>query len=140
MSTVTITPVLWFHSKGKEAAEFYCSIFDDAEIINVEGMVVSFRLCGQPVNILNGGETYTLSPAFSLCVNVDSQEEIDRYWAALTADGGRESRCGWLVDKYGVSWQIVPRVLPELLSDEKSRGKAQEALFKMTKIVIQDLM
>ena len=120
-----ITPFLWFDSQAEEAANFYVSIFKNSKILGVSRsgeagpavLTVTFELDGQEFTALNGGPHFTFSEAISLYVDCESQEEVDELWAKLTA-GGEESMCGWLKDKYGLSWQIVPRVLLELMQDK----------------------
>ena len=136
-----ITPFLWFDGKAGEAARFYVSLFPNSKLLHESPMDASFVLDGQEFLALNGGPHYKLTPAFSLFVRCESQEEVDSLWAKLTADGGAESQCGWLVDKYGLSWQIVPSVLPRLLG-HPDRAKAQrvmDAMLKMRKLDIQAL-
>jgi predicted 3-demethylubiquinone-9 3-methyltransferase (glyoxalase superfamily) len=148
-----ITPFLWFDSQAEEAANLYVSVFPNSEITSVVRygeagpgvagtvMVVVFSLRGIGFNALNGGPVYQFNPAVSFVVDCISQDEVDHYWDALTADGGSEVQCGWLVDKFGVSWQIVPRRLNELMSDpdaEKAK-RVTEAMLKMKKIIIADL-
>jgi predicted 3-demethylubiquinone-9 3-methyltransferase (glyoxalase superfamily) len=147
-----ITPFLWFDTEGEEAARFYTSVFPKSRIVDVsrygsagprpEGMVmtVSFELDGQQFVALNGGPDFTFNEAISFEVSCDTQEEVDRYWTTLS-DGGEEGPCGWLKDKFGVSWQIVPKVLTELLADpdrEKSQ-RVMAAMLKMKKIEIEGL-
>ena len=148
-----ITTWLWFDTEAEEAAEFYTSIFPGSRITEVtrygeagprpEGMVmtVAFELHGREFYALNGGSNYKIEgPAISLMVDCESQEEVDRYWRRL-ADGGQEIACGWVTDRYGVAWQIVPRRLRELLSDP-DRDRAQRALsamLQMTKIEVEEL-
>jgi predicted 3-demethylubiquinone-9 3-methyltransferase (glyoxalase superfamily) len=147
-----ITPCLWFDTEGEEAARFYTSVFPNSRIVDVarygaagprtEGtvMTVSFELDGQKFVALNGGPEFTFDEAISFQVNCKSQEEVDAFWSKLS-DGGQEGPCGWLKDKYGVSWQIIPTVLPELLGDpdrEKSQ-RVMQAMLKMTKIEIDAL-
>ena len=128
-----ITTFLWFNQEAEEAANFYVSLFKDSKILSVsrygEGgpgpkgsaMVVEFQLAGQRFQALNGGPTFKFTEAISLAVSCDSQEEVDMLWSKLTA-GGQESQCGWLKDKYGLSWQIVPKRFMELMrSDDASR-------------------
>ena len=123
-----ITPCLWFDHEGEEAARFWVSVFPNSRIVGVTPPMTSFELNGQRLLALDGGPAHAgFSETFSLQVLCDTQEEVDRYWEALTADGGRESMCGWLEDTFGFSWQIVPRVLPELLMDP-DRAKAQRVL------------
>ena len=116
--TAKVRTCLWFDGRGREAAEFYVSLLPDSAIEapyrpapDAPPLVVEFTLAGTPYMILNGGPQYPHTPTASISVPTRDQEETDRLWAALTADGGRESRCGWLVDRYGVSWQIVPEAL-----------------------------
>ena len=147
-----ITPCLWFDTDGEEAAKFYTSLFDDSRITDVsyygeagprpEGtvMTVSFELDGQQFLALNGGPDFTFNKALSLQVSCKDQEEVDKFWNGLS-EGGEEGPCGWLKDKYGLSWQIVPTALPELLSDPDP-GRAQramQAMLGMRKIEIDGL-
>jgi len=137
-----ITPFLWFEKDADEAAAFYVSVFEDAEITGgMPGLTVSLRLFEQDVVLLNGGPQFPQTEAFSFVIDCESQDEVDYYWNALTADGGEESMCGWLKDKYGVSWQVTPRRLLELVQDpDPARAqRAQAAMMKMQKIVISDL-
>ena len=147
-----ITPCLWFDTQGEEAAKFYTSIFKNSRIIEVtrygsagprpEGMVmvVSFELDGQPFIALNGGPEFTFDEAISFEVNCDSQEEVDEFWTKLSA-GGEESVCGWLKDKYGVSWQIVPTILNELIRDPdpERAQRAMKAMLGMKKLDVAEL-
>ncbi|MBU1175705.1 MAG: VOC family protein [Alphaproteobacteria bacterium] len=145
-----ITPCLWFHADGEAAARFYVDLFANSKMITPETptpqgapppVMVVAEIAGQQMQFLNGGPHYTLSPAFSLSVNCVDQDEVDHYWAALLADGGREDMCGWLTDRFGVSWQIVPRRLIELMGDP-DHAKAQrvtEAMLKMRKLIVADL-
>src|SRR5215212_9728645 len=124
----TITPCLWFDTQGEDAARFYTSVFPNSRIDDVayygsagpreEGtvMTVSFELDGRPFVALNGGPQFTFNEAVSFQVDCADQEEVDRYWSTLS-EGGEEGPCGWLKDRFGLSWQIVPRALPELLAD-----------------------
>jgi predicted 3-demethylubiquinone-9 3-methyltransferase (glyoxalase superfamily) len=151
-----ISVCLWFDDQAEEAVKFYVSIFKNSKIGGVarydeEGaraagrpkgsvMTVSFELDGQPFIALNGGPVFTFTEAVSLVVNCETQDEVDSYWAKLSA-GGEEVQCGWLKDRFGLSWQIVPRVLPEMLQDkdpEKSR-RVMAAMLKMKKIDIAAL-
>lgn len=149
-----IIPSLWFDTEAEDAAEFYTSVFPDARITDVarygeagprpEGMVmtVGFELFGREFFALNGGSNAKIDegPGISFMVECDSQEEVDRYWDKL-ADGGREVACGWVTDRYGVSWQIVPKRLRELMADP-DRAKAQRAtaaMLRMTKIELEEL-
>jgi predicted 3-demethylubiquinone-9 3-methyltransferase (glyoxalase superfamily) len=148
-----ITTFLWYDGKAEEAAAFYTSLFDDSRIVREQRygeagpgtpgsvMIVEFELAGQRFLALNGGPEFTFNEAMSLSVDCGSQSEVDRLWAALTADGGEEGPCGWLKDRYGVSWQIVPRRLEELTGDPDP-AKAQAALkamLGMKKLVIKEL-
>jgi predicted 3-demethylubiquinone-9 3-methyltransferase (glyoxalase superfamily) len=147
-----ITPFLWFDTEGEEAAKFYTSVFPNSKIVDVarygsagprpEGMVmtVSFELDGHKFVALNGGPEFTFNEAISFEVSCKDQEEVDTYWSKLS-EGGEEGPCGWLKDKFGVSWQIVPTVLIELLTDpdrEKSQ-RVMQAMLKMKKIEIDAL-
>ena len=147
-----ITPFLWFDTEGEDAAKFYTSVFPNSKIGEIsrygsagprpEGtvMTVSFELDGQRFVALNGGPEFTFSEAVSFLVNCDTQDEVDSYWSALS-EGGEEGPCGWLKDKFGLSWQIVPNRLPELLADP-DRERAQrvmEAMLKMRKIEVDEL-
>lgn len=140
---LSVTTCLWFENKGIEAARFYVSLLPDSrlrtEAADSESpMIVDFELGGVPYRILNGGPDFKLNPACSISVTTQSQAETDRIWDALVADGGETGRCGWLVDRWGVSWQVFPAALPEMLgsSDRKAAGRAQEAMMDMSKIDI----
>jgi predicted 3-demethylubiquinone-9 3-methyltransferase (glyoxalase superfamily) len=134
-----IFPCLWFNGQALEAAKFYCSIFENSAITAENQMVVNFMLNGQKFMGLNGGPHFTFNEAVSFVVNCETQEEIDHYWNNLTADGGKEGNCGWLKDKYGVSWQIVPTILPVLLSNPAKAQQVTAAFLKMKKFDIQTL-
>ncbi len=148
-----IVPTLWFDTEAEEAANFYTSIFKESEIVNVShygeegprpaGMVltVTFRLHGQEYIALNGGPDFKFNEAISFLVNCESQEEVDDLWERLTAEGGEEGPCGWLKDKFGVSWQIVPTILDRYLQDEDSAkaNRVMKAMLQMKKIEIADL-
>jgi predicted 3-demethylubiquinone-9 3-methyltransferase (glyoxalase superfamily) len=133
-----IYPCLWFDQIAKEAAEHYCSIFKDAKITSENPMVVNFELNGKKFMALNGGPMYQFSPAMSFVIQCDSQEEIDYYWEKLGA-GGKYNQCGWLDDKFGVSWQVVPTVLGELMSDQEKAPRVIKAFLQMTKFDIEVL-
>ena len=152
MTITGVTPFLWFDRDAEEAARFYVSIFpdsrvekisyylDDAQLPKGTVLVVEFSLFGRPFAALNGGPHFTHSEAVSFQVLCDTQDEIDRLWNALIADGGAESMCGWCKDRFGVSWQIVPRMLTPLLqsSDESVRTRAWNAMVSMHKLIISD--
>lgn len=136
-----ITPYLWFDNQAKEAAAFYCSLFKDSKILSANPMMVTFQLEGQRFMALNGGPRFKFTEAVSLFVDCDTLEEIDHFWNKLTADGGQESMCGWLKDKYGLSWQIVPKALMNYLGDEDKvkAQKVMQAMLSMKKIDIRAL-
>jgi predicted 3-demethylubiquinone-9 3-methyltransferase (glyoxalase superfamily) len=141
-----ISPMLWFDDQAEAAAAFYVSVFPNSRIVrtaprpaSVRGatsvMVVEFELAGKRYSALNGGPMFKFSVAFSLVVECRDQAEIDRYWSALTADGGRESMCGWLKDKFGFSWQVVPELIPTMLAEDPVRAeKAMAAAMTMRKL------
>ncbi len=141
----SITPFLWFDTQAEEAMNFYLSIFKNGKILNVRRnngklFTATFELQGQKLMVLNAGPIFKFNEAISLFVDCDTQEEVDELWEKLSA-GGEKSRCGWLKDKYGLSWQIVPKALGQLMSDpdpQKSQAVMQ-AMLKMNKIVIADL-
>lgn len=145
-----ITPFLWFESNAEEAVDFYLSIFpnsrrlgefrntttDDPRVVpKGKVLTVSFELNGLKFTALNGGPGHQFTDAISFVVSCDTQEAIDDYWSKLTADGGSEIACGWLKDKFGLSWQIVPARWPQLINNPK----AMQAMMKMKKLVIADL-
>lgn len=139
---------LWFEKGGHEAAQEYVALVPDSRIEAVresgqpdDPMIVEFTLAGAPMMILTGGPHYKLTPAASISVLTEDQDETDRLWDALTANGGEEGRCGWVVDRFGVSWQIVPKRLPDLLaSDDPSVvGRVSETMMQMGKIDITAL-
>lgn len=147
-----ITPFLWFDKRAEQAARFYVSVFKKSKILDVARypkdspgsvgavMTVRFRLLGQEFTALNGGPAYKITPAVSFVVSCTTQKEVDHYWRRLSA-GGKKVQCGWLEDKFGVSWQIVPVQLSELCAD-KDRAKAQrvfQAMLKMVKLDIAEL-
>lgn len=136
----TIYPCLWFDGKAKEAAEFYCSIFKNSRITEENPMVVRFELDGVQFMGLNGGPQFSFTEAVSYVVECKDQQEIDYFWEKLTADGGQESMCGWLKDKYGFSWQIVPEILGKLMSDPEKSPRVMQAFMKMKKFDIQTLL
>lgn len=154
MEKQPITPCLWFDKEAEEAANFYVSVFKNSKINSVsrygkegseihhqkEGtvMTVDFTLNGQPFIGLNGGPVFKFTEAVSFTIPCETQEEIDYFWKKLTA-GGEESQCGWLKDKYGLSWQVVPTILPKLLKDPARSGRVMNAFMKMKKFDIETL-
>ena len=149
-----ISPCLWFDGQAEEAAALYTSLFPNSRIQRVnrspgetpsgpEGMVltVDFTLDGEPYIALNGGPDFKFNEAISFSIDCEDQAEVDRYWDALIADGGEPSVCGWLKDRFGVSWQVVPKVLPEYLQsdDPEAAKRALEAMLKMTKLDVAKL-
>jgi len=135
-----IVPFLWFDGKAEEAAKFYVSIFKNSKILSANPMSVTFQLEGQPFYALNGGPQYKFTPAISLFVNCETQQEVDELWGKLSASKADE-QCGWLKDKYGLSWQIIPTVLGKLMGDKnpKKANAAVQAMLKMKKIDIKGL-
>lgn len=141
-----ITPFLWFDHEAEEAANLYVSIFPRSRILDVsrKGKVafsVTFEVAGQRLMALNGGAHYQLTPAFSLFVSCVDQAEVDLLWDKLLAGGGKPTRCGWLVDRYGLSWQIIPKALMELMSDPDpaKAGRVVKAMMEMVKIDVAAL-
>jgi predicted 3-demethylubiquinone-9 3-methyltransferase (glyoxalase superfamily) len=140
---VSITTCLWFENSGIDAARFYVSTIPNSRLLTNAAagespMIVDFVLAGVPYRILNGGPHYRLNPACSIVVTTPGQTETDNIWEALCADGGEAGRCGWLTDRWGVSWQIVPQALVAMLgaSDRAAAGRAQGAMMGMSKINI----
>ena len=142
-----ITPFLWFDTQAEEAMNFYVSVFKNSKVGDVsrgpdgKAFSVSFQLEGQEFMALNAGPQFKFTEAISFFVDCKTQEEVDGLWEKLTADGGEESMCGWLKDKYGLSWQIIPSALGELMGDPNP-AKAQnvmQAMLKMQKIIVADL-
>lgn len=148
-----ITPFLWFDDNAEDAMNFYTSIFPDSEVYNVsrypEGtpfpagtlMSATFRLHDQVFMVLNAGPQFKFTEAISFYVNCETQAEVDTLWAQLTADGGEESQCGWLKDKFGLSWQIIPKALGEMLGDPDpaKAGRVMQAMLQMQKIDVGKL-
>jgi predicted 3-demethylubiquinone-9 3-methyltransferase (glyoxalase superfamily) len=139
----TITPFLWFDTQAEEAMNFYASIFKQSKVISVnhaQGRVMSvqFELEGQRFMALNGGPLYKFTEAISLFISCETQQEIDELWTKLTADGGAPNRCGWLRDKFGLSWQIIPNSLGRMLGD-KDAAKSQRVLNAMLQMDKLDL-
>ena len=152
-----ITPFLWFDNQAEEAVKFYTSIFKDSKIGKITRygeagekvagrpsgsvMTIEFEVEGQKFTALNGGPQFKFTESISFVVNCGTQEEVDYFWDKLTADGGQESQCGWLKDKFGLSWQIVPTVLIDMLHDKDSRKSehVMQAMLQMQKIDIKKL-
>ena len=148
-----ISPFLWFDGNAEEAANSYVSIFKDSKILKIarygeagpgpagSAMVVNFQIEGQDFIALNGGPLFKFTEAISFVISCQTQEEVDHYWNKLTADGGQESQCGWLKDKYGLSWQVTPNILGELLADkdQKKAQRVMQAMLQMKKIDIAAL-
>ena len=154
MATAKITPFLWYAKEAEEAAAFYAATFPNSRVVRVTAMpsespsgppgsvkVVDFELFGQPFAAMTAGPMDPFNHAVSFVVNCDDQAELDRYWNALLANGGQTEACGWLKDRYGVSWQIVPRVLFEMMADpDRAKAKrATDAMLKMIKLDIATL-
>ncbi len=147
MAAPSIQTCLWYADQAEQAATLYCSLFPDAAITHVfrqqgspdtKAFMVEFTLMGQSYAAMNGGPHYKLTPAASIVANVDGQAEVDRLWEALLAGGGVESRCGWLTDRYGLSWQIIPRELLRLMKSDQA-GRVVQALGGMVKIDVAAL-
>jgi predicted 3-demethylubiquinone-9 3-methyltransferase (glyoxalase superfamily) len=148
-----ITPFLWFDTRAEEAANFYCSIFKNSKVGNVvrygdvgpgpkgQVMIVTFELEGQQFTALNGGPRFKFDEAISFVVNCETQEEIDYYWERLSAEGGEPVQCGWLKDKFGLSWQVVPTIIGELMgsADAEKSGRVMQAVLQMKKLDIQTM-
>ena len=149
-----ISPCLWFDGQAEEAARFYTSLFPNSRITSIDRspgetpsgpkdmvLTVNFEIGGRSFIGLNGGPDFKFNEAMSLSIDCEDQAEVDRYWEGLLADGGEESVCGWLRDRYGVSWQVIPRQLPQMLnsSDREAAARALEAMLKMVKIDVAAL-
>jgi predicted 3-demethylubiquinone-9 3-methyltransferase (glyoxalase superfamily) len=146
-----ITPFLWFDNQAEEAVNFYASVFKNSKIGSIvrngdggpgpKGSVltIAFQLEGQEFVALNGGPHFKFTEAVSFVVNCETQEEVDHFWNKLT-EGGQESQCGWLKDKFGLSWQVVPTILSRLLADTKRAGRVVQAFMPMKKLIIADLI
>ncbi|ENZ80908.1 MULTISPECIES: VOC family protein [Caulobacter] len=151
-----ISPFLWFDKEAEEAARFYVAIFPNSRIVSVNGlptdlphtgakagdvMTVTFELDGLPYVAMNGGPGHPFTDAISLTVDCDGQDEVDRYWNALTADGGQEIACGWLKDRYGLCWQVTPRQLIEMTTgpDKAAAARVFQAMMGMVKIDVAKL-
>ncbi|MCW2749841.1 MAG: hypothetical protein JWR83_951 [Aeromicrobium sp.] len=147
MNDITVTPFLWFDDNAEEAIARYQKVFPDTEVVeenrHPDGslFVGTIRIKGQTLTLMNGGPMHKLSDAFSLAVSVETQEEVDTISDALIDGGGAQSQCGWLVDAYGLSWQIVPTALFRLFADpdREAAGRAQAAMMQMTRLSIQGL-
>ena len=135
----SIYPCLWFDGQSKEAADFYCTVFPNSKILSSNPMVVIFELNGTKFMALNGGPEYKFTEAISFVVNCETQDEIDHYWDKMT-EGGQEGKCGWLKDKFGVSWQIVPSILGKLMNDPEKAPKVMYAFMQMKKFDIEKLI
>ncbi len=137
--TEQIYSCLWFDGNAKEAAEHYCSIFKNSKIISENPMVVIFELNGIKFMGLNGGPMFKFTEAVSFVIECEDQLEIDTYWEKLT-EGGEESQCGWLKDKYGLSWQVVPKILGSLMNDPEKGPRVMQAFMKMKKFDMETLL
>ncbi len=135
----SIYPSLWFDGQAMEAAQFYCSVFPDSKIVSSNPVVVIFELSGKKFMGLNGGPRFKFTEAVSFVIECENQGEIDYYWDKLT-EGGEESMCGWLKDKYGLSWQIVPTILGKLMSDPEKGARVMQAVLQMRKLEIDKLL
>lgn len=147
-----VTPFLWFDDQSEEATNFYASIFKNSEILSISRygeagpgqagkvMTTAFRLNGQDFVALNGGPEYKFTPAISFVIDCETQDEVDHYWDKLS-EGGESNACGWTTDKFGVTWQVVPRILPELLqdADREKANRVMQAMLQMTKLDIAKL-
>jgi len=146
-----IVPFIWFEKDAEEAADFYCSVFEDGIITSKSYygdnapmpkgtlMAINFTINGQEFSVLNGGPYYKLTPAISFVINCKNQAEIDYYWEKLSQNGGKEIQCGWLEDKYGVTWQVIPENIDKYFKDTPNYNKVMEELFKMKKLDIEIL-
>jgi len=149
-----VRPHLWFHDRAEEAAEFYASVVPNSAVTRVvtapagvpdvvEGapFIVDLTLDGMPLTAINAGSAFTLDEAFSLYLTCEDQAQVDHYWEALAADGGKHGPCGWLTDRYGVSWQVVPRQLDDIMSRPDAAGvaRATAAMLAMTELEIEPL-
>ena len=141
MTTTTITPFLWLDNSVPQAVEFYTSVFPDAKVEVKSDVFAVFEIQGQRFHALNGGPQFKFNESVSFFISVDTQDEVDYYWDRLISGGGEPSMCGWLKDKFGLSWQVVPRKLMELQAspDRAAAERSQNAMLKMRKIVIADL-
>lgn len=133
-----VYPCLWFDGKAHEAADFYCSVFPNSRLLSRNDFIAVYEINGSRMMNMNGGPEFTFNEAMSLVISCDTQEEIDYYWEKLTA-GGQESKCGWLKDRYGVSWQVVPSILGGLMTNPATAPKVLYAFMQMKKFIIADL-
>ena len=140
-SVQKIAPSLWFDGNMEEAVKLYASILPDSKINVINPMMAQFELCGVTFMALNGGPQFKFTEAVSLFVKCKDQEEVDRYWDAFIANGGAESQCGWLKDKFGLSWQIIPDALGRYMGDpdREKANRVMQAMLKMKKIIVADL-
>ena len=140
ISTQKITPYLWYDNQAKEAATFYCSLFENSQIISDSDLIIEFELDGMRLVGLNGGPQFKFTEAVSLLVLCEDQDEVDYFWNAFTQNGGKESRCGWCKDKYGFSWQIVPKRFMEMMKtgtpDQVKR--VMSVLMPMNKLIVEE--
>ncbi|HPI18968.1 MAG TPA: VOC family protein [Candidatus Kapabacteria bacterium] len=134
-----IYPCLWFDGLAKEAADYYCSIFKHSNILEESPVVVSFEINGNKFMALNGGNTDNFNQSISFVVECESQDEIDYYWSKLS-EGGEESYCGWLKDRFGISWQIIPAILSDLMKDSEKADKIFKSMSHIRKFNIGDLL
>ena len=148
-----ITPFLWFDQNAEEAANLYVSLFPNSKILNIvrtpnggagpEGsvLVVAFELDGVKFSAMNGGPMFKFNESISMVIHCKDQEEVDHYWNGLIADGGHASQCGWLKDRFGLSWQVIPDALPKLMSDpdRTKAARVMGAMMKMDRIIVADL-
>jgi predicted 3-demethylubiquinone-9 3-methyltransferase (glyoxalase superfamily) len=137
--TNQVYPCLWFENQAKAAADFYCSIFKNSRITSENSVVVTYELNGNKFIALNAGPEFKFNEAVSFVVDCETQEEIDYYWKKLTS-GGNEGQCGWLKDRFGVSWQIIPTVLAKLMSNPEKSQRVFQAILKMKKLEIEKLV
>jgi predicted 3-demethylubiquinone-9 3-methyltransferase (glyoxalase superfamily) len=136
----SIYPCLWFENNAKAAADFYCSVFPNSKILNESPIVVNWEIDGRKFMGLNGGTSkHKFNDSFSFVIPCEDQNEIEYYWEKLTTNGGKEGMCGWCVDKFGVSWQVVPTILGELMSDPSRSQRVVQTFLKMKKFDIEAL-
>ncbi|MCC6816078.1 MAG: VOC family protein [Saprospiraceae bacterium] len=138
--TKPIYPCLWFNTEAQEAAKFYCSVFKNSKVVSSDTMTTIFEINGTKFMGLNGGPEFSFSEAVSFVEECETQEEIDHCWNMLTTNGGQEENCGWLKDKYGVSWQIVPTILSKLLSDPEKIKRIMPIFRSIKKFNINELI